>query len=196
MQYRCFSPVGKGVSPITDAENTANTAGNDGTCPQAEDNQVIPSRPVSPDAERALQTCIEEDIKTWSHSMERPDLCYARLVAMAIHASPTGRCTVTEIYAYIELTFKFYREQGSRYWKVRPPHSFAWPNIAVWCQTLPRTASLPRTCGSLRVLSARYHRVLPSNLADVVPIRRPIAELHPTQLVDEKELHPASAAAR
>jgi len=126
MQYKRFSPMGKGANTITDAEDTASTAGNssDGTCSEAEDNQFIPSRPVSPNAERALQTCIEEDIKKWSHSVQRPALSYARLVAMAIHASPVGRCTVTEIYAYIEQTFKFYREQGSQYWKVRQPYTF------------------------------------------------------------------------
>jgi len=155
MQYRRLSPVGKGVNPITDAEDTASTAGNASnvvTCPEAEDNEVIPSRPMSPDAERALQTCIEEGIRKWSHSMKRPALSYARLVAMAIHASPAGRCTVTEIYAYIEQTFMFYREQGSQYWKVRQSHPFRLVLLAVWSHILTRATSLLQTRGSFQLV--------------------------------------------
>lgn len=49
---------------------------------------------------------------------KRPSLSYAQLAALAINASPEGKCTVGEIYAYVQRTFPFYQGQGAPYWKV------------------------------------------------------------------------------
>jgi len=108
------------ISPLVDTASTP----SDGTCSETEGNGGIPPNSATSDAEQALQTCIEEDIKKWSGSAEkRPTLSYARLAAMAIHASPAGRCTVGEIYAWVEKKFVFYGGQGSQWYKVRSESS-------------------------------------------------------------------------
>jgi len=113
---RHSSPTDEGPFNI-DAEETPSNSSNDTS--EAEDNDVVfhPSTPT--DAEQRLHACIDEDIKKWCHSTEeRPSLSYARLAALAIYASPKGKCTVGEIYAYVEQVLPFYQGQGSPYWKV------------------------------------------------------------------------------
>lgn len=51
----------------------------------------------------------------------RPNLSYARLAAMAIDGSPEKRCTVGDIYSWIEERYPYYKN-GSPWWKVRCLH--------------------------------------------------------------------------
>ena len=51
-------------------------------------------------------------------SAARPDLSYAHLAALAIDASGLKRCTVGEIYAWIEARYPFFKS-GCPWWKVR-----------------------------------------------------------------------------
>ena len=52
-----------------------------------------------------------------SMAARRPDLSYAHLAALAIDASGKKRCTVGEIYSWIEANFPFFKS-GCPWWKV------------------------------------------------------------------------------
>ena len=78
----------------------------------------------------------------------RPDLSYAHLAALAIDASGQKRCTVGEIYAWIEARYPYFKS-GCPWWKVSLfvflfslPASFFGICIAAGVSPLPNTTMI------------------------------------------------------
>eukprot|EP00041_Stephanoeca_diplocostata_P019648 m.427088 g.427088 ORF g.427088 m.427088 type:complete len:197 (+) comp21361_c0_seq13:535-1125(+) len=121
-------------TPFTNAPNTSGTLnqqvrahGQDGTAAGSAgttQDETPSSGPVGTLAAAAAMTdsspemaaAIVEQALDPNDINKRPPLSYARLAALAI-ISLNGRAKVTDIYAWIEENFPYYRE-GTQYWKV------------------------------------------------------------------------------
>jgi hypothetical protein len=60
-----------------------------------------------------------------SQPLARPAVTYASLIVQAIAASPTGQCTLAEIYRHVQARYPYYRQCRTHFWKNSIRHNLA-----------------------------------------------------------------------
>eukprot|EP00047_Mylnosiga_fluctuans_P014691 m.40517 g.40517 ORF g.40517 m.40517 type:complete len:323 (+) comp5616_c0_seq1:205-1173(+) len=93
----------------------------------------------------------------------RPDLSYAHLAALAIDASGKKRCTVGEIYSWIETNFPYYKN-GCPWWKNCIRHNLSMKRsfVRIKCEGINMWAINPAHYDEL-LKSKRRRNLLPTS---------------------------------